>query len=173
MLDEKEPSVANDNSPDTAFLMLKKLESTVSQNLAIVANEVQELHRSQSITQGKLDQVDNKLSALGQRAICSDELRGLQQAIESDLALLTSDQTCGINDIITKHIDKSLVAFREEIISRISDMMKPVTASTPIFGDIRDFDVREGSSGIAGDRAPDASASIFCRMCNSYGKNYK
>ena len=200
LLDEKAPDAAQGGEPDTAFSMLKKLESTVGQNLSVVAVELQEIHRNSSEALTKIQTLETKLNSLSQKVLCAEvpssvlqssdtadqiqhidfklntikqklispeELQGLQQSIESDLAALNSDQTYAVTSQITKHIDAAFLAFRESLLDGISGMTKPLISSTPILRD-RDYDSREGSSGSSRPRAHDAA--VFCHMCNDYGK---
>ena len=72
LLDEKAPDVAQGGEPDTAFSMLKKLESTVGQNLSVVAVELQEIHRNSSEALTKIQTLETKLDSLSQKVLCAE-----------------------------------------------------------------------------------------------------
>ena len=109
--------------------VLQKLEVTVTQNLSIIAAELQELHKFSLQNQTIINHLDAKVVELSQHAIFPDELHSLQHGVESDVSIITNDQTCAIINPISAPLDN--------MFSILNELSKK-SASTPIPGDAHD-----------------------------------
>ena len=100
MFEDRKDSFSKDvSSGGSVAAALPKLKWP--QNLSVVASKLQELNKVLFQNQVIVNHLDAKIVELSQRAISPDDLRGLQHGIESNMAVISNDQTCAITGPIT------------------------------------------------------------------------